>query len=147
MKRFAFYSLMVVFAVCTSVAVNAQEVGAAPAVVNTNGAQIKVDKEVHDYGIINQNEDGKCEFKVTNTGNAPLIISKCKGSCGCTVPTCTQEPIAPGASTMITVEYDTKTAGPINKSVTIYSNAANEPTKTLRIKGNVRSKPAKSTTP
>ena len=138
---------MVLFAAFTSTAVNAQTPGGAVAVGSANGAQITVDKEVHDYGTINQNEDGTCEFKITNSGNAPLIISKCKGTCGCTVPTCTQEPIAPGASTIIKVEYDTKKAGPINKSVLIYSNAANEPTKTLRIKGNVRTKPAKSTTP
>lgn len=101
------------------------------------GASIVVDKEVHDYGDIPYAGDGTCEFKVTNSGTEPLILSKCKGSCGCTVPKCDPNPILPGESSVITVKYDTKRPGPINKSVTINSNAANEPVKVVRIKGNV----------
>lgn len=102
-----------------------------------NGPLISIDKEVHDYGTIEQGADGGCEFTVTNTGTEPLIISRCKGSCGCTVPKCDKDPIMPGAESKITVRYDTKRIGPINKSVTITSNAANEPTKVIRIKGKV----------
>jgi hypothetical protein len=105
------------------------------------GAAIMVDKEVHDYGDIPFAGEGTCEFKVTNTGTDPLILSKCKGSCGCTVPKCDPSPIAPGASSVITVKYDTKRPGPINKSVTINSNASNEPVKVVRIKGNVGADP------
>jgi hypothetical protein len=47
----------------------------------------------------------------------------------------------PGASSNITVKYDTKRAGVINKSVTINSNAVNEPVKVVRIKGNVEPDP------
>jgi hypothetical protein len=43
----------------------------------------------------------------------------------------------PGATSVINVRYDTKRIGPINKSVTITSNATNEPTKVIRIKGKV----------
>ncbi len=110
-----------------------------------DGPMITLDKDVHDYGTIENGANGACVFKVTNTGNAPLIISFCKGSCGCTVPECPKEPIAPGASAEIKVKYDTKRPGPINKSVTITSNAVNSPSKMIRIKGNVKSKPA--TTP
>jgi hypothetical protein len=106
-----------------------------------SGPMLTVDKETHDYGTVPYGGNGACEFKVTNTGTEPLIISKCKGSCGCTVPTCEANPIAPGASTVITVKYDTKRPGPINKSVTITSNAVNEPTKVVRIKGTVEADP------
>lgn len=102
-----------------------------------NGPSISLDKEVHDYGTIEQGADGGCEFTVTNDGTEPLIISRCKGSCGCTVPKCEKDPIMPGENSKITVRYDTKRIGPINKSVTITSNAANEPTKVIRIKGKV----------
>ena len=120
----------------------AQEVGG-------NGAVITIDKEVHDYGNVDQGGNGECTFTVTNTGNAPLIISMCKGSCGCTVPTCPKEPIAPGASATITVKYDTNRVGPINKTVTITSNATNEPSKMIRIKGYIVAKPGEggTTTP
>jgi len=106
-----------------------------------SGPAISVDKEVHDYGDISFGGDGTCEFKVTNTGTEPLILSKCKGSCGCTVPKCDPNPILPTESSIITVKYDTKRPGPINKSVTINSNATNEPVKVVRIKGNVAPDP------
>lgn len=102
-----------------------------------DGAKIEFEKDVHDYGTIKNGANGQCTFEFKNTGNAPLIISNAKGSCGCTVPSWPQEPIAPGAKGTITVKYDTKRTGAINKSVTITSNAVNEPTKVLRIKGEV----------
>ena len=108
---------------------NAQEV--------VNGPAISIDKDVHDYGTITQGANGACEFIVTNTGTEPLLITRCKGSCGCTVPKCDKDPIMPGATSSISVKYDTKRIGPINKSVTITSNASNEPTKVIRIKGKV----------
>ena len=101
------------------------------------GPSISLDKDVHDYGTITQGADGGCQFTVTNDGTEPLIISRCKGSCGCTVPKCDKDPIMPGATSVINVRYDTKRIGPINKSVTITSNASNEPTKVIRIKGKV----------
>ena len=101
------------------------------------GPAISLDKDVHDYGTIQQGANGACEFTVTNSGTEPRIISRCKGSCGCTVPQCEKSPIAPGNTSAITVKYDTKRIGPINKSVTITSNASNEPTKVIRIKGKV----------
>jgi hypothetical protein len=106
-----------------------------------SGPSINVDKEVHDYGDVPFGGDGTCEFKVTNSGTEPLILSKCKGSCGCTVPKCDPNPILPGESSVITVKYDTKRPGPINKSVTINSNATNEPVKVVRIKGTVAPDP------
>lgn len=124
----------------------AQDGTAVISTEKTDGPVITIDKDVHDYGTIENGGDPSCVFKVTNTGNAPLIISFCKGSCGCTVPECPKEPIAPGASAEIKVKYDTKRPGPINKSVTITSNAVNSPSKVIRIKGNVKSKPAGGTT-
>jgi hypothetical protein len=115
--------------------------------VGGSGPMISVDKEVHDYGNIPQGANGTSEFTVTNTGDAPLILTNCKGSCGCTVPKCDTEPIKPGQKTTITVKYDTKRVGPINKSVTISSNASNAPEKIVRIKGNVDAAPESPTSP
>ena len=115
--------------------------------VGGNGPMISVDKEAHDYGTIKQGANGTCEFVVTNTGDQPLIITNCKGSCGCTVPKCDTEPIKPGQKTTITVKYDTKRVGPINKSVTISSNATNTPEKIVRIKGTVEAGPETPASP
>ena len=105
--------------------------------VGGSGPMIQVDKDVHDYGTISQGGNGECTFTVTNIGDAPLILTNCKGSCGCTVPKCDTEPVKPGGKTVVTVRYDTTRIGAINKSVTISSNATNEAEKTVRIKGTV----------
>lgn len=136
MKKVLF-SLMMVFVAGSMSAVIAQEAAAQVA----DGAKIKFEKETHDYGEVKNGGNGQCTFAFTNTGSEPLIIQNAKGSCGCTVPSWPKEPLAPGASAEITVKYDTKRPGAINKSVTITSNATNTPTKVIRIKGNVLPKP------
>ena len=136
MKK-ALLSLVVLFV--ASVAMNT-----AVAQLET-GAKIEFTKDTHDYGTVKYGADGTCTFEYKNTGNEPLIISTAKGSCGCTVPEWPKEPIAPGAKGTITVKYDTKRPGAINKSVTITSNAVNEPTKVIRIKGNVLPAPESGT--
>lgn len=120
-------------------AVNAQETATTPAAVkvdNPNAPVMNFESDVVDYGTIEQGADGVREFKFTNTGKEPLLISNARGSCGCTVPTWPKEPIKPGESSVIKVKYDTKRLGAINKSVTITSNAA-EATKVVRIKGKI----------
>lgn len=111
------------------------------------GPEITFKKDVHDFGKVKQNGNATTEFVFTNTGTAPLIISNAKGSCGCTVPTWPREPIAPGAKAVIKVKYDSKRVGPINKSVTITSNAGNTPTKVIRITGEILAAPKDATAP
>ncbi len=106
-----------------------------------DGPVMSLDKEVHDFGKIAYGSEGVCYFTVTNNGNAPLIIAECKKSCGCTTPECSSEPIPPGGSRRIAIKYDTKRPGAFEKSVTITSNAANTPTRVIRIKGDVAAKP------
>ncbi len=97
---------------------------------------MEFETEVIDYGTIEQGSNGEREFKFTNKGKSPLIISEAKKSCGCTIPSFPKEPIKPSESSVIKVMYDTKRLGPINKSVTLISNAERENI-VLRIKGEV----------
>jgi Protein of unknown function (DUF1573). len=108
---------------------------------NQNGPEIEFSKTVHDYGEIPFNGDGNCEFLFTNTGNEPLILQKPKSSCGCTIPTWPKDPILPGESNSIKVTYRTNRAGNINKTVTVTSNAKQNGTVVLRIKGKVLEQP------
>jgi len=113
---------------------------------NANGAEITFENLVHDYGTLQKGADGKCEFKFTNTGKEPLILSDIKSSCGCTVPSWTKEPILPGKSGVINVNYTkTNVVGPISKQITVISNAKT-PAVVLSIKGSVVDNTA-STTP
>jgi hypothetical protein len=137
--------LSIVFLVFTAFTIHAQDnpQGTQTPPPNPNAPEIAFEKVVHDYGTIYQGADGSCEFKFTNTGKEPLIISKPQSSCGCTVPTWPQEPILPGKSEVIKVTYNTQNIGPINKTVTVTSNAKTNRV-VLSIKGTVIAKPAET---
>lgn len=89
-----------------------------------------------DYGTIEKGADGVRTFEFTNTGDAPLIISNVKSSCGCTVPEWPKTAIMPGDNGQIKVKYDTNRVNPIRKTITVTSNAET-PTIALKIKGEV----------
>lgn len=89
-----------------------------------------------DYGTINQNANGERIFSFKNTGDAPLVITQVRSSCGCTVPSYSKAPILPGQMSDIQVKYATNRLGVFKKTITVISNAS-EPQKTLYIKGNV----------
>jgi len=101
-----------------------------------NVAKISFKTEIVDYEEIAKGSDGVRVFEFTNTGNAPLVISKVSSSCGCTIPKKPDAPILPGKTGEIQVKYDTNRVGPIAKAITVISNA-DTPTKVLKIKGKV----------
>jgi hypothetical protein len=84
---------------------------------------MQFDRDKWDFGEIIQGESVEYNFRFTNTGDAPLIITDAKGSCGCTVPDWPKEPIGPGESGRIRVTYDSKgRKDQFNKTVTITAN-------------------------
>lgn len=96
----------------------------------------------HDFGTIDEGDVVTHVFTFTNTGDNPLILDRCKGSCGCTVPQCPKEPIAPGATGEIEVKFNSK--GKKNKqtkTVTINANTVPEQTR-ITISANVTPAPA-----
>ncbi len=75
-------------------------------------------------------------FKFTNTGKSVLVIHDVKPSCGCTVPKgWPKEPIPPGGTGEIPIEFTPSMAGTINKSVSIVATTNPSVTK-LTISGN-----------
>lgn len=104
---------------------------------------IVFEKLEHDYGTIAQGSDGNTEFKFTNKGKTPLVLSNVRASCGCTTPEWTKTPVAPGETGIVKVKYNTNLPGSFNKSITVSSNAANSSVM-LRIKGNVTPKATSS---
>ena len=103
-------------------------------------AEIKFKETIIDYGIIEHGEDGSKIFEFTNTGNAPLVFTRIFSSCGCTIPKKPEEPILPGESGKIQVNYDTKRTGIFQKAITVRSNAKTSNV-ILRIKGEVLPEP------
>ncbi len=104
------------------------------AVAQDKVAKIEFKSDTIDYGTIEKGSNGVRVFEFTNTGNAPLIISSVKSTCGCTVPKKPKGPILPGETGKIEVKYDTKRVNPIRKTITVISNA-DTPTVALKIKG------------
>ena len=99
-------------------------------------AVLKFKTEVIDYGTIVQNSEGHRLFTFTNTGDAPLVITKVKTSCGCTVPNYSKAPVLPGKTGEINIKYDTNRLGAFTKTITVMSNADGG-NKILKIKGNI----------
>ena len=99
--------------------------------------EFKFEKETHDFGTIPQNQPASYDFKFSNNGDAPIIISEVKPSCGCSVAEFTKTPIKPGESGTITVTYNAAAKGPFTKQFTVKSNTKT-PVKTLAVKGNVQ---------
>jgi hypothetical protein len=106
----------------------------------------KFDVTTHDYGTIKKGADPYCEFQLTNTGKDPLIIKEAHGSCGCTVPEYTKEPIQPGQTVTIKVRYDTNRPGPFEKTVTMTFEGKDNPA-ILHIHGVVEVPPAETPFP
>ncbi len=113
---------------------NAQEKQVTEKPKDPNSPSFEFVTEVIDYGKIALNSNGVRTFKFKNVGKSPLVINDIKSSCGCTVPKKPDGPIMPGDSGEIEVKYDTNRPGGFSKSITVSSNA-NEPVKSLQIKG------------
>lgn len=101
-----------------------------------SNAEFKFERETYDFGKIPQGNPVTYEFKFTNAGSEPIIISKVESTCGCTVPKFTTDPVKPGESGSISVTFNAAAVAPFSKSVTIRSNTKT-PVKVLYIKGEV----------
>ena len=106
-----------------------------------NNPQIEADRLIHDFGTIEEsNGPASYVFKIRNTGDAPLIITRITASCGCTQPEWTKDPIAPGETGEVQVTYNPKgRPGPFYKTISIYSNG-HKGSYSLGIKGHVTPK-------
>lgn len=89
-----------------------------------NVTSLKFDKLTHDFGEVESESNNTTTFKVTNTGNKPLIIDEVKASCGCTTPNKPEGPILPGESDVITVNFHPNAGqkDKITKTITVVAN-------------------------
>ena len=114
----------------------------SPLTANSNAEKvltpnIEMLETSYNFGEIQQGESVTHDFILKNTGDADLIISAAKGSCGCTVPEWPKNPIAKGEEATIKVTFNSAgKSGKQNKTVTLVTNAIPN-TKVLTINGNV----------
>ena len=88
-----------------------------------NGPVMKFSKDTYDFGKILAGQKVTFDFKFTNAGKSPLIITDAVASCGCTKPEWPKTPILPGQSSAITVTFNSKgKIGLQDKQITITAN-------------------------
>jgi len=121
MKKLLF---LAVFAIMAGTAYAQQ-----PAPVKVGGNEVKVEmaaftweSTTHDFAKIKQGTPVTHEFKFTNSGKTPLVITNVQASCGCTTPDWTREPVMPGGKGFIKATYSAAAVGAFNKTVTVTAN-------------------------
>ncbi|MFC0517735.1 DUF1573 domain-containing protein [Mucilaginibacter angelicae] len=88
-----------------------------------NAPVAKFEKESHDFGKITEGDKVSYDFKFTNTGKSPLIITSARATCGCTTPTWPKAPVKPGESGVIGVTFNSAgKSGLQDKQITITAN-------------------------
>ena len=103
--------------------------------------QIQFDTTTFDCGTVIEGKTDKLDatFVVKNTGDAPLRLEKVRPGCGCTVVKY-DSLIEPGKSAKIESQVRIRGyhPGSLAKSITVTSNASNEPITRLTIKATIR---------
>jgi len=103
-----------------------------------NAPVFEFKEESHDFGSITEGEKVSYAFRFKNSGNADLIIRSATGSCGCTVPEYSKDPIGPGKEGVVNVTFNSEgKESKQNKTVTLVANTIPN-TKVLTITADVK---------
>jgi hypothetical protein len=102
----------------------------------TSDSVIKMNTEKHDFGKIKQNVPVEYFFEIKNISNKPVVVENSWATCGCTTPEKITEPIMPGATAKLKVQYNAASAAPFTKDVYIKLAGVDQP-KTVQITGEV----------
>ncbi len=124
---------------------NVKEAEMRDAQISKGSPAVEWDKTEHDFGEINQGDKVETVFTLTNVGEGDLIVTKAKGSCGCTVPQWPREAIAPGKTAEIKVVFNSR--GKKNKTtntITLTTNTEKS-SEVVRIKAFVKVPESKAT--
>lgn len=76
-----------------------------------------------DLGKVEWKQSTNVQYIITNTGDAPLVLTEVEPDCSCTVANWTETPIAPGEEGTIELTFDAETLGHFQKSVTVWTNS------------------------
>ena len=142
MRRFVFLFLLVIVVSCVREKKINSDLINNPLTIDGLSTSIKtpqltIDSPVFDFGEVIEGEKLEHSFLIKNTGEASLVISSAKTSCGCTVSKFPKDPILQGQSAEVLVVFNTKgNIGKQNKTVTLLTNTVPR-AKVLTIKGYV----------
>lgn len=102
----------------------------------TPDSVVKINEEKHDFGKIKQGIPVEYFFEIKNISNKPVVVENSWATCGCTTPERITEPIMPGATAKLKVQYNAASAAPFTKDVYIKLAGIDQP-KTLQVTGEV----------
>jgi len=95
----------------------------APAVAPAD-AVIKVNVDKHDFGKIIQNTPVTYTFEIKNISDKPVVVENTWASCGCTTPEKITEPIQPGKTAPLKVQYNAAAAAPFKRMCSLRSQVS-----------------------
>lgn len=91
--------------------------------------EFSFEKKIHKFDAAAEGSQLECTFSFTNSGKAPLIITRYEVECPCTVVTFPSEPVMPGKSGEIHVRFDSKDKiGWQYRKVRLHANTKKSPT-------------------
>jgi copper(I)-binding protein len=100
--------------------------------------ELTVEHGTFNFGTIAQGKMVQHTFVIRNSGDASLQIKQLSASCGCTAAKSSSSQIAPGRSAEIQVNFDSGNfSGPVEKTVTMTTNAGKLPSYTFKFEGNI----------
>jgi hypothetical protein len=85
-------------------------------------AVIQWDAASYDFGKIKQGVPVTHEFKFTNKGKVPAVITNAQPSCGCTTPNWTRDPVLGGGEGYVKATFNAANVGPFDKVITVTAN-------------------------
>ncbi|MES2394714.1 MAG: DUF1573 domain-containing protein [Bacteroidota bacterium] len=147
--NFIMAALLIITAACNQEAKKESETDISTDVINVpstasgvpveagSAPVITFSEEKHDFGNVTQGEKVSYSFIFKNTGGSDIVISSAQGSCGCTVPTYSKQPVKAGQEGKIDVVFDSEgKSGLVEKTITLVTNC-NPSTKTLTISASI----------
>lgn len=74
----------------------------------------------HDFGEIRKDHPATFVFKFKNVITDTLVLQTVRTTCGCTAARYTEDPIPPGATGEVAVEYDAYQSGAFSKKIRVF---------------------------
>ena len=100
--------------------------------------RISVDAKEFNFGRVPNDRGVEHVFTVSNTGDAPLVVSRVQTSCGCTAAMMESSVLKPGTSGRLRVSFNPQRMHQVvTRSITIYSNDPLEPQVILGVTADV----------
>lgn len=123
MKKFALLTAAFIFSLAAMAQTKPEDV-------------VKFNTENYNFGKIKQSVPVTYQFEITNISNRPVVVENSRASCGCTTPDKIVDPIAPGQTAKLKVQYNAGALGQFNKEVYV-KLAGVDQEKIIRITGEV----------